>query len=158
MPVRVLATAAAALLLLATPTAALAVKPGPSEAITLSRPLPAHVNERTPLSGSVRIKHITPVGKFCFDINFAEPGLNETESFFIVIDGMSDHVIVHPPNTTTLDPNYNPLFVSLCTTDPANIAAIEDGKFTFVLGISQGSFDVAEIHTSSSPPGCIGCP
>ena len=89
---------------------------------------------------------MTEIGTFCFDIAFAEPGLNETESFFIVIDGMSDHSVVHPPDTAVPDPDYNPLFVSLCTTDPANIAAIQDGRFTFVLGISQGSFDVTEIR------------
>jgi hypothetical protein len=73
-------------------------------------------------------------------------------SFFIVIDGMSDHALVQPPNTTVLNPDYNPLFSSLCTTDAVNIAAVRDGKFKFLLGTWQGSFDVAEIHTSYSPP------
>ena len=42
--------------------------------------------------------------------------------------------------------------------DPVNIAAVQDGKFTFVIGISQGSLDIADITTSYSPPGCPGCP
>ena len=121
--------------------------------MTFSSPLPAHVNERNHLSGSVKIKHLSPVGKFCFDVNFADPGLNETVSFFVVIDGMSDHAMVQPPNTLVQDPGFNPLFVSLCTTDPANLAAVRDGKFTFVLGTWQGSFDVAGINTSFSAPG-----
>jgi hypothetical protein len=142
-------------LALAAPAAVLAAKPLPSETIVTSRPLPTHVNEHIPLTGAVRIKHIGSVGTFCFDINFVEPGLNiDGFGFFIAIDDRFDHALVKPPYR--YDPNpepiYNPLFQEVCTTDPVNIAAVRDGKFTFHLSTSQGSFDVAAIHTSYSPP------
>jgi len=130
-----------------------AARPVTSERIDFSRPLPTHVNERTPLSAAVKIRHLTEVGKFCFDVEFVGESLDMTESFFIVIDGDNGHSFQLPPS-----PDNNPTFASLCTTDPVNIAAVQDGKFTFVIGISQGSLDIARITTSYSPPGCVGCP
>ena len=135
------------------PTTVAARMPPPSETIVFSRPLPTHVNERTPLSATVKIRHLTEVGKFCFDVRFDGSSLDATESFFIVIDGDSAHAFQLVPSA-----DNNPTFAELCTTDPVNIAAVQDGKFTFVIGISQGSLDIADITTSYSPPGCPGCP
>jgi hypothetical protein len=141
--------------ILVVPAFALAKGPVPSETISTSRPLPTHVNEHSPLTGSVRIKHMGSVGTFCFDVNFVDPGLNiDGFGFFIAIDDRFDHAMVKPPYR--YDPNpepvYNPLFQQVCTTDPVNIAAVRDGRFTFHLTTNQGSFDVEAIHTSYSPP------
>jgi hypothetical protein len=135
------------------PTTVAAKTQPASETIRFSRPLPTHVNERTPLSATVKIKHLTEVGKFCFDVEFVGESLNATESFFFVIDGNDEHSFALPPSAEN-----NPSFASLCTTDSVNIAAVQDGKFTFVFGINQGSLDIARITTSYSPPGCVGCP
>ena len=151
---RIVLAALASFAVLVAPTAALA-RPAPST-ITTSRPLPTHVNEHIPLTGTITLKRDVPIGEFCFGVNFVKPGLDINGfGFYIAINDMFDHALIKYPYRYDPHPEpvYDPMFQEVCTTDPVNLAAISAGQFTFHLTTSQGSFDVKRLTTSYSPPG-----